>query len=164
MFFGQGGSNTAQLAATAVSAFWYGLRTVIANDYQMVVDPEVFSIDQATGEPTSVESTTQDSVTGANTAEPLPWVSQGLLRWHTGVFVGGREVRGRTFIPAPTTDDNTGGVPNSTYLGVLNTAGAALISATNVTLLTYSRQHHTSFAVISRSPWTKWAELRSRRD
>jgi hypothetical protein len=132
--------------------------------YVLNVDPEVFLIDQATGEPTGIESTSTAQVLGAQTADPLPWATQGLVRWTTGTFIGGRQVRGHTFIPGTTETDNTLGVPNSTYLTALDAAAATLIGTSGVTPVVYSRKNHSGWPIISRSTWTKWAELRSRRD
>lgn len=164
MFFSSAAGETAQDAATAVRTFWFTIKDRISNHYVMTVEPEVFLIDQSTGEPSGIAATTTTSVTGIQESTPLPWMTQGLIRWQTGVFVGGRQIRGRTFIPGTTTTDNLLGVPTSTYTSELNTAAAALLGTTGVTLLTYSRKNHTSFAVVSRNTWDKWAELRSRRD
>lgn len=164
MFFSSAASETAQDAATAVRTFWYDMRGKVTSAYTATVEPEVFLIDQATGEPTGIESTTTTPVSFTDGTDKLPWVVQGLVQWTTGTFIGGRQVRGRTYIPGVTGAGNTNGIPNSDYLTALNTAAATLLGTTGVTLVVYSRKNHSAWPVVSRNAWQKWAELRSRRD
>lgn len=162
MFF-DATTGTPQDAANAVHAFWTDLVNVILNTATMVVDPTVYTLDVATGQPTSTHGTTVANVIGNKSSEVLPTATQGLLRWHTGVFLGGRELQGRTFIPAPTEADSLNGVPSSTYTGILNTAGINLTSAGPITFGVYSREHRQFRQATSASPWGQWALLRSRR-
>ena len=162
MFF-DATTGTPQDAADAVRAFWSDLANGIYNAATMTVDPTVYTIDVATGQPTSTHGTTTTAVAGNKSSEVLPSATQGLLRWHTGVFLSGREVQGRTFIPAPTEADSNFGVPLSTYIGILTTAASNLASSGPITFGIYSRAHRQFRQATSGSPWGQWAILRSRR-
>ena len=164
MYFATSDGLLAQDAATAVRTFWDNLKGRIANDYTVQVENEVITIDVATGEPYSSSAVTSSPVVGLQEAEPLPWATQGLVQWATGAFIGGRRLRGRTFIPGTTATDNTVGVPTTTYKSGLQSAAAALIGDTASMLVIYSRAHTTYQPVIAGTAWAKWAELRSRRD
>lgn len=164
MFFSSAAGETAAAAATAVSKFWLDLAPAISNLYTMTVEHDVFTIDQVTGQPTGIESTSPAARAGTDAGSALPWATQGLISWTTGTFVGGRQVRGRTFIPGPTENANNIGVPTGSYPGYLSTAITNLLTTTGVTLVIYSRKNHSAWPVLSGTGWSKWAELRSRRD
>jgi hypothetical protein len=163
MVFDGSGTADAQASADAVRAFWLAISTSMGAGLTITVDPEVIAFDPATGDPTGVESTSTAQITTGGAGEPLPWSTQGLMRWRTGVFIGGKEVRGRTFIPALTEGHNTAGRPAAALLTILNAAGATLILA-SPDLQVYSRTHGVVHNVTARSTWTEWAELRTRRD
>jgi len=164
MFFSSAGGETAQDAATAVSKLWLDLSNEIYIGYTMAPETDVFTIDPVTGEPTGIVSVTATARTGGDSTDPLPWMTQGLIRWTTGTFIAGRQVRGRTFIPGATEAWNTGGVPNTTYKTQLTTALTTFLTTVGVTPVIYSRHNHSAWPVINGSVWTKWAELRTRRD
>lgn len=106
------------------------------------------------------------STTGSAAGELLPRATQGLLQLHTGVYVGGREIRGRTFIPYPVDGANNGGVPETTYTdGVLDLADQFNNTAhANGAWVIYSRAHARAEYVDRYAAWNQWASLRSRRD
>lgn len=163
MYFNPIGGLTAADAAAAVGVFWSNCKAVISNGYTMTVDSEVASIDIATGEVTGVESVTGASHTGTVSGDLLPGATQGLLRWRTGIFIGGKEVRGRTFIPGPTEAHNSAGRPDANYRGTVVGSANAMMALNNADFLIYSRKHHEAIAPPAWSCWTEWAELRSRR-
>lgn len=164
MFFDQAAGLTAQGAADAVHAFWDTLKTKIVNSYTFDVEPVVEDIDTATGSPTGLTAVTVASVSGTLVGDPNPWATQGLVSWRTGVFLGGREIRGRTFIPGSWENDNTAGVPQASYVAALNSAAATLATDPNSSLCIYSRKKRAIGVVSTGQAWTKWAILRSRRD
>jgi hypothetical protein len=163
MYF-DNGAGTAQQAATAVGVFWGTIDNRMATSVLWSTEAEVVLIDDATGDPTAVVTTTPSSGAGSGAATMLPVVAQGLVRWRTGVFSGGREVRGRTFVPGLTENDNDLGVPNGSIIPVVDGAAAALVATANADLVIYSRTKSLSESVTSGSMWTSWAELKSRRD
>lgn len=164
MYIDDAGAATAQQAATAVHTFWDDIKNLVSTAYTMQVEPEVASIDVATGKTTLVTTTSNALVTGNSSSAPLPWATQGLVRWSTGHFINGRQVRGHTFIPGPCVNDNSGGVPSSGYQGTLNSAAATLVGSAIVNFYIYSRKNLTGENVSGGSAWNKWAVLTSRRD
>lgn len=162
MFF-DATTGTPQDAANAARAFWVDLAGVIRNSTTMVVEPVVYTLDVATGQPTTTAGVTAAAVTGTDTQELLPSATQGLIKWHTGVFLSGRELQGRTFIPAPTEGSNNVGVPLSGYITALTTAASNLASSGPITFGIYSREHRQFREATSGAPWSQWAILKSRR-
>ena len=78
--------------------------------------------------------------------------------------MGGRQIRGHTFIPAPTEASNTTGSPIAAYVTRLQTAITNLVLATTPALEVYSVTHRQDELVISGVASPQWAVLRSRRD
>lgn len=163
MFFSNAGALTAQNAASAVRAFWNDCKGEISSAYVMTVEPEVYVLDTATGQPLSVVSTTTTAVAGTDGGDPLPWATQALIEWPTGIFLGGRQVRGRTFIPGPTESKNTNGVPNGVIIANLNTAASNLVNDVLSDFQIYSRKNGVIEQALAGSTWSKWAILTSRR-
>lgn len=64
-YFQTGGTNTAQAAADAVSAFWTPLATLVISGYTFQVEPTVETIDLATGQPTASTPVTSSAITGS---------------------------------------------------------------------------------------------------
>ena len=164
MWFDATGGLTAQNAANAVRTFWSSMANRTSNNLTYTVEPAVYTVDDATGLATGVTSTTTTAVPGTDANDEESWATQGLLEMRTGHFIGGREVRGRIFIPGPTSVSGSGGNPVAAYQTQLSAAGAALIADANSIWLAYSRKNATSVSVTVANSWTKWAVLRSRRD
>lgn len=164
MYFDNSLTLTAQDAADAVRAFWDSIKGVIKAGYTMQVESNVVHVADFTGVPTGISTVTTAPVGGTNGLEALPGATQGLLRLHTGVYYGGRELQGRIFIPGPTEDNNdVGGVPKSTYRATLDAALATLIADPDSNLFVWSRKNLNANGVTGGSAWTQWAVLRSRR-
>lgn len=164
MFFEDDGTLTAQNAATAVRNFWVACAVKLLNTYHFQVEGAVDTIDLATGKPTGSTAVTAADVVGTQNNDALPWATQGLVEWRTGFYSGGREVRGRTFIPGNVEIMSTSGVPTGEYTGALQTAANALISDALSQVQVYSRKHTLASGVTGATVWPKWAVLRSRRD
>lgn len=157
-------AGTAQQAATAVGAFWNSADSLMEASVSWTTLADVEDVDPVTGNVTSVVNTTPVTGSGVAATTGLPVATQGVVRWRTGVYVGGREVRGRWFIPGLATTANTDGVPSSTMLSTLNTAAATLIADANTVLFIWSRKNGQAQPVSSGSCWTQFGILRSRRD
>lgn len=157
-------AGTAAQAHAAVRTFWTALGDHMRITVQWTVLGEVEEVDAASGSITGVTSTDQFASSGNSSGEPLPPATQGLIRWRTGFYFSGREIRGRTFIPGMLEGSSTNGAPASTALTTFNNAAAGLVGATNAELVVYSRTHGTAAPAISGTAWSKWAQLRSRRD
>lgn len=157
--------GTAQQAATAARTFLVAFQNYIHSGTGVTVLPEVFTIDLLTGEPTAVTNTTTTAFGGAASGDPLPRGTQLNIRWRTGTFVGGHEVRGKTYIPSIVEAENgTDGNPSSALRTAANAAGAALIADANSLFAVYSKVHNAAYDVASATAVSKWSFLRSRRD
>lgn len=164
MFFSDALGLSTQDAVDAVGTFWTSMSGPMIGAATWETESDVRVVDPDTGEVTGIVTTTPHSgAGGSGSAEPLPWSSQGLIRWHTGLFVGGKEIRGRTFIPALPEADSVAGVPLAAWRTAADAAAAALIADGDSTFLVYSRKHRQAEGVISGSSWSQWAVLRSRR-
>jgi len=163
MYF-DNGAGTAQQAATAVGVFWGAVDNRMATSVAWATEAEVVLIDDTNGQPQASTATTPASGGGSGAATQLPIVTQGLLRMRTGVFIGGREVKGRCFIPGLTENDNDLGVPNASITPVVDAAAAALVATANAQLVVFSRAHFTSVTVSSATMAPYWSYLKTRRD
>jgi len=157
-------AGTAAQAVTAVGTFWSSVDGLIDSEVDWTTLADVETVASATGQVTGVTQTTPATGSGALAAEALPIATQGLVRWRTGIFAGGREIKGRTFIPGLTETANDNGKPTSAVVTAVNAAAAALISDANSALVIYTRANSAEATVISGSCWTEFAVLRSRRD
>lgn len=165
-YFGGETSGEAAAAAAAVAEYWNDNSQIITTGLVPVVQPEVEVVQPTNGQTIGVHVVTPPESDVAATGDVLPWTTQGLVRWRTGVFVGGREIRGRTFLPGMMEANNLVGVPAPTWNTIANQAAASLITASVPAgdLVVYSRTHFQAAVVTSGSSWNQWATVRSRRD
>jgi hypothetical protein len=125
---------------------------------------DVDEIESTTGALAGVETTVPVTGTGSSVGDALPAASQALVRWRTGQITAGRELRGRTFIPALVEASNDNGQLLAASRTMINTAAAALIADVNSGLVIYSRTHNAFHIVQTGTAWTDFAVMRSRRD
>lgn len=165
MYFGGSTSGEADAASDAVRAFWAGLVGFINTGLQIQVQSEVEQVDPVTGFVLQVFDFPQTVVAATGNA-PLPFSTQGLIRWRTGSFVAGKEIRGRTFIPNLANDAQLNAVPSVGFLNSANAAGTALLLAGSPAgdFGVWSRKNGSFHNASSRSTWSQFAVLRSRRD
>lgn len=165
-FFEGDTQGEAEAAVTAVGDFWDDLSVVTSSALDSRTEAEVFQVDPATGLTTNVFTTTPRNMGGATSGDVNPFATQMLLRWRTGVFVGGREVRGRTFVPGTLEAQNTNGRPLAAALAFAQTAINTYLTASSGAggAVVYSRANGQAALVSSGTPWDQWAVLRSRRD
>lgn len=157
-------SGTVNDAIASVAGFWTDCQALISTDASWEVDGAVTVIESTTGQPIGIAAGTLQTGAGQSSADLLPMAAQALARWHTGVFTDGRELRGRTFIPALTEDTGETGGPNITTISAVNNAIANMIGGSSSIFVIYSRKHHTFSAAVNGSCWNQYAVLRSRRD
>jgi hypothetical protein len=169
MFF-DSATGTAQQAATAVKNWWNALAGQLNNVLTFQVEPLVYTLDPATGAPSLATATTNTPDVGGTSFEILPIASQGLVQWQTGVFLGNRQVRGRTFLPGCTESLSTLGKPTAAWIATVGTAAATLIAAANADLVIWHRPTPAApsggsmVQVASGTLSDQWAVLTSRRD
>jgi hypothetical protein len=162
-------SGDTQAAAGAAHAsvvdFWASLAENLWTDIAGTVEAEVMEIDPVSGDPQQAFTVQPATVEFTNSAEPIPFANQGLITFNTGLFFGGRRLKGRTFIPGLCEPDITYGSLSSGIRTQLDTAAALLINIGDTsTLQVWSRRHQVARDVTSATTAAKPAILRSRRD
>jgi hypothetical protein len=163
-FEGAAGATDAAQAVSDVVAFWTALQNNIDNNATGTVQSEVVEIDPATGDITASYATAGGVVTGTDAGDALPPQTQGLVRYQTGVYIGGRQVVGHTYVPSPPEALNSAvGLPVVTYNTRCNTAAGILVASPAV-FSVWSRAHGQRVTVIGGGGTAQWAVLRSRRD
>lgn len=163
LWFENSAGLTAQAAADAVHALWDGCKAMISNTFTAVTDAEVATFDVSSGQITAVTSVTNTPVTGTESAEYLPFQTQGLIRLPTGIFLAGRRLQGHVYVPGPTENRNDAGTPSVAYQAALTAAGAAMVSWVSSTPVVYSRTHTAAVPITTPQASPHWAVLRSRR-
>lgn len=150
--------------AAAAAATWCGaVDNFLRVNQAWAIDPEVQQVSVLTGQVEAVYTVTGGSGTGADSGDAVPNAAMILVRWRTGVFLSGRELRGRTFIPGCTeTSVDANGNLGSTAIAAINTANATLISGSEFGI--YSPTKNAYSDASSGSTWSEFAVLRSRRE
>ena len=155
---------TRQQVVTAVGTFWTAVDAQLSTSLQWSTEADVVTIDQVTGDITASGGTTPASGSGGTTGAAVLTAVQALVRWTTGQYIGGRQVRGRTFVPGMHGGNAIGNAPTAALTNAINAAAAALIADPNVELLLWSRKNGVAHLVTGGSAWGTLAVLRSRRD
>lgn len=161
MYFGA--LEDTQECIDKVGDFWVGVSGFMSEDLQFNVDPTVFNLDAATGEIIGSVSGAGVNNQGTDDSELMPPANQALVRWTTGVYSGGREVRGKTFIPALTVSANVDGFVNPLYPTDFATFSTDWL-ASGPALVIWSRKNGIAEPVTRGDMWSQFAVLRSRRD
>lgn len=158
-------SAEAQASAALVTGFWQQIQTLLRTPMRVQVDPFAPEINQVTGEITGAYTVTGPSLTFTATAEALPPATQMLVSLNTGVFAGGRQIRGRCFIPGWTEASNgPGGLPNDDVKTAVQTAYVNALGSGGRRTGVWSRKNGTFTQISGVGIGTQWAVLRSRRD
>jgi hypothetical protein len=154
----------ADAAVAAVGAFWGAVDNFMHTSISWATIAEV-DILLTTGEKTGSLFTTPQAGAGGTTGDFLPQAIQGLVNLRTGVFIGGREVRGKIFIPGLTEGSNTA---SGTWLGTqvasVQAAVNTLLTAGDPAFGVWSRLNGSISPAVAGTVTSKWAVLRSRRD
>lgn len=158
-------AGTAAQAHAAVVAFWLNCQTSISSAYTMVIQGQVTILDSTTGAVTTVAIVPQQSVPGSAAAgTPLPASNQALMQLRTGVYAGGRELRGRLFIMGGIVAGSTAGRPSTATITSLTNAGTTLAATVNADWVVYGKVRRDFSRVTGVTIWSEYAILRSRRD
>lgn len=164
MFF-DAAASTAQQAADAVGTWLASVKAYQGTQVTYSTGTVVETIDVATGQPVALNPVTAHTGTGSGgTSDTVPVGTQIVCQWRTGVFLNGREVRGRTFVPGAPYTINVLGVLDSTVQNLIAGYGATLISSTPSVFCIYSRKKRQAEVVATSSVWGKFGLVRSRRD
>lgn len=144
--------------------FWGAIFSYVTDSVSGSVEAEVVYFEDSTGAIDSVQSGEAAGFQGVSEVDPLPFANQALIQWRTGQYVGGREIRGKTFVPGLTEDASTGGLIAGNVVSGIQAAANELISDGNGALRVYSPTRGTSAPVTSATVTNRFAVLRSRRD
>lgn len=162
-YFDQFG-GTAQAAADAWRAFLAPTSTVYRTGLAFSAITEVGLVDPVTGDLTGLEPVTIGSMSMIGGTDPLPAATSLLIRWRTGAYIGGKEIRGRTNIPGQLESGNDVALPTSALTSAWQTRATALATAAGAQHVVWSKKNGVWAVTQTASPWSQWAILRSRRD
>lgn len=165
-YFGGDTSGEASAAVTAVDGLWDGLSSELSSQLDVAINTDVEVVDPVTGLTTGIFPTAGGGTAFTGSGDPLPPATQLLIRWRTGQYVSGREIRGRTFVPGFLEAASSSGRPDTAMVGNINTLAASFLTASAGAgaLVVYSPTRGQAADVTAASVWTEWAVLRSRRD
>lgn len=153
----------AQSAADAATDFLDDIKGGINTGQSMRVDPEVYEVNVGTGKVEGATTITPTTITGTNSDDVLPQQTQLLVRWRTGVFEDGRELRGRTFIAGYVQGaSSAAGEVATTTQTTVNTAASTLVGNSDFGI--WSPTHSMFATATSGTCWNEWAVQRGRRD
>jgi len=158
-----GNQTDADAAVAAVGAFWGAVDGNMHTSVTWTTLPDVLFLGD-NGIAAASFATTPQVGTGATGGTPLPWATQALVRGLTSSFVGGRQVRGRIFVPGLTSTAVTSGAVATAVQTALTTAAGTLNAVTTPPWAIWSKINATVVPVSSVSVWSQFAVLRSRRD
>lgn len=168
-----GGAALATEALARVRACFNSLAGLIVAGSTIAFDTSVVQLNPTTGQATAAfTGAAPAAVTFTGSGDPLPFQTQALVRYGTGVFVRGRRLIGRTFVPGLLESSSTSGIgPSSALQTSLNTAfgllGTTVVS--NINQIVWSRPNPAvpgsgqSEPVTSRSASATWAVQTGRR-
>ena len=160
-----GGSG--QGVVDAVRDFWVAWAATLDNSNTITIEGDTALVDDVTGNITGIDSVLTRTTVPTGATNVLPPANQLVMNLFTSTFIGGRQLRGRTYIPGilATASDANGAVVSSTRTAVV-TIGTALITNTSGPgpLRVWSRKNGTSAVVNAVSSPPKFGVLRSRRD
>lgn len=165
-FSGPDDQAGADFAASLTEAIWAGLDAQIWSGITSLVLPNVEAIDPVTGATTGSFGVTTTPDTKAASGDPQPVATQGLVQLRTGLYVAGREIRGRVFIPGSVDNADLAGSPNPSYTGALAAVFNTAIAdgqAGGTPLVVWSPTRGQAADVTTATAWNQWAVLRSRR-
>lgn len=163
MYFDGTTQGIADDAAAAVIAFWQAIGGNTAVGVNCSIDTTVDVVDPITGNITASLTVAGGGMNGADASDPLPYFTQGLLRWNTGVYVSGRQVIGHTYLPGQTEGGSTNGRPISGLKSLWLAAGNALRNDTGNSFGVWSRKNGTFNECSGVATGLDFAVLRSRR-
>lgn len=165
-FYGAGSSSgEADLMGNFIGVFWLSLADFIQSAVTITISGDVQVVDPLTGLTTGQFTFEDNVVEGSGTGSAAPSL-QGLIRWRTGDYTNGREIRGRTFVPWLAEGVSQAGRPSAGFLTDATAAAEQLLedSAAYGGAIVYSQTHREIATIQTASVWSEFAVLRSRRD
>lgn len=145
--------------------FWDSMKGLLSNTLTIMGDTSFDVIDSGTGEIVDAVSVTGWEVVGTNDAAILPRATQGMATVRTGVYIAGRQLRGRMNIPGLCNDSLQNGSFYAPNREDTATRWDAMVGAGfDAVYQVYSTKHHQAENVSSSNVNSAFAVLRSRRD
>lgn len=132
------GAVTPATAMAQLRNVYLAMRPVLADDGVFNVDPVGRLLDEATGTLEGfVAASWSATVNGTGVGVRGPDATAVLVAWETGVIVGGRPIRGRTFFPYPSVTvlgegQVTGGGITALDAAVANAVPAAVAAGAGI--------------------------------
>jgi len=150
-----------------INNFWNSIRPLQAIGCTFNIRTSGRELDETTGTLTGAwAEPTVFTASGTSGSVPVPDTSQMLVQWRTGTIVGGRFLRGRTFVPALGIGQTSGG-------NVIPSAMASAVAASNALVASsaalqvwhrpISGSGGSAVPATSSSIWSEFAFLRRRR-
>jgi hypothetical protein len=156
--------GTAQAAATAWRTCLGDTATIFTTPYSYSAIDHVDQVDPVTGNTVAVLPVTVAALAFTAVTDPLPPAASLLIRWRSGIYVDGREIRGRTNIARLPETSCTAGLVDPASLTAWQGRATALVNDTNSKHVIYSKKQHLWAETTVASVWNQFAVLTSRRD
>lgn len=157
-----------------IQTFLNTIRAVMVADWEGRWEGTVRELDTATGQLLSEAYSGPISVFGTAPGEAVADATCHLLQYRSGVYIAGRQVRGRTFVPGGAAGDLEGGQWTAASTALAGSAAASY--ASNAASRLWSRPLYrtvggdrvlvrpgTQHGIASSSSWVQCAVLRHRR-
>lgn len=161
-FYAAEGDEVALQSQTAV--FWGFIEDCLPLHVTVHTPASGDIIDDATGDMVGVWAEGAAVDHSGTDAGSFSAPAGACITWHTGLFLSGRELRGRSFIvPMGATSYDGDGTLLAGRQAVLDVAAGNLVTGVG-SLAVYSPTHHTSAPIINGIVADRCAVLRSRRN
>lgn len=161
------GTSDSQDYTELIGDFWDQVGGSMYAAVSWSTDAFVTFIDTETGQPTGTEGVAARSGQCSGAGAPLPFANQMLINLRTGIYRGGREVRGKLFVPGLVEGSVAGGSFSGGFANAVTAAADEIRQAPVIAddfWLVYSPKNKAAYPVTSNAASTKPAVLRSRRD
>lgn len=117
---------------TTIRTFFEAIKSYLSSAVTLVYPGVGPVIDEASGMTTGTWTATPPASTLCTGSGGFDASAGAVVTWHTGQYVDGRELRGRTFlVPLSAGNYDTGGFVGSAVCTAIQTAAAGLHGATN---------------------------------
>lgn len=161
------GSAAAQPLANAVRAMFFSLIAAFPDDISFSFDSEVRELSEA-GALLAAYPITAPPTTGGSSSAAFASGTGLMVRHNTGVILGGKRVRGRTFmVPVSSASFTTNGDVLASTVSAFNAAFATLITAANgvgAPFSVWSRANAAIVPVVSSATQVRPSTMKTRND
>lgn len=155
----------AQAQADLQQDFFTGFSFQLSSNITIALDPFVPVVDASDGQiQAGYTVNTPPAVTGQEGGDMLPRQANSLTTFSTGVYVGGRQIKGKCFLGGYTVASSDGdGHYDETRRNAVELQWQTYIDGGS-TLVVWSKKNGASAAVTDATVAQQWATINSRRD